>query len=256
MNIKLKLLTGFDTERLREKLLNQKKYKKLLVTYFEKFPQIIDSNSPDFWDKKFTDEPANLVFPVSDDRNSIVASLITPHSRVLNVGAGVGHLEHTIHKKVGKNIDWTGTDFTHKTLNDLKKKFSTYKFIQTGILPLPFSDNTFDVVCLLEVLEHIKPLETFAVLSELHRVTKPNGTILISVPVNEGLEEMAPNNPNSHVRVYSKRLLSFELQVSRFKIQKIIELTAFNSFYGVKKIINRILKLRQPNNLIFILKKK
>ncbi len=262
------LQTGFDTERLRKKLLAQKKHSDLLATYFKKFPEIADSNSPDFWDEKFENEIDDELFYMSVDRNSIVASKIkgdcskknTNHDdseyKVLNVGAGSGQLEKVIAQKIGPSINWTGTDFTHKTLNKLEKNFPKFKFVKTGIVPLPFAENTFDSVCLLEVLEHIQPSETFGVLKELHRVVKTGGTVIISVPINEGLEQMMPNNPNSHVRVYSKKLLSFEATVAGFKIKEIIALTAFNSLYLLKKIINSLFKLRQPNNLIFVLEKK
>ncbi len=253
--------TGFDTERLRKKLLSQKKYTQLLATYLHTLPEITDSNSPEFWDEKFENETDTDLFFMTTDRNTIVANEIQNNCTntacaVLNVGAGSGQLEKIVTQKIKKNVDWIGTDFTQKTLSKLQEEFPRFKFIKTEIVPLPFAKNTFDVVCLLEVLEHIQPTQTFSVLRELYKVTKPGGKVIISVPVNEGLEEMIPINPNSHVRVYSKSLLSFETQVCGFQIKKIIPLTAFRSQYKFKKIINSLFKLRQPNNLIFILEKK
>ncbi|MBP7842553.1 class I SAM-dependent methyltransferase [Candidatus Woesebacteria bacterium] len=251
---------GFDTERVREKLLAQKKYKQLLATYFQKLPEIVDSNSPEFWDEKFENETDAELFYMTTDRNDIIASLIQKNRTnntyaILNVGAGSGQLEKAVTEKIGATINWVGTDFTQKTLKKLQETFPQFSFVKTGIVPLPFADATFDTVCLLEVLEHIRPSQTISVLKELYRVTKHAGTVIISVPVNEGLEQMIPDNPNSHVRVYSKELLSFELKVSGFKIKQIFSLTAFNSLYSIKKLINSILKLREPNNLIFVLEK-
>ena len=260
------LKTGFDTERLRKKLLAQKKYRKLLATYFEKLPEIVDSNSPEFWDEKFENETDAELFYMTTDRNMIVAKEIEQNCKnkslernstckVLNVGAGSGQLEKVIAQRIGTTINWIGTDFTQKMLKKLQQKFPQFSFIKTGIIPLPFVDATFDTVCLLEVLEHIQPSQTLSVLKELYRLTKQTGTVIISVPINEGLEQMMPGNPNSHVRIYSKELLSFELQVSGFKIKKIFALSAFNSLYSIKKLINTFLKLREPNNLIFVLEK-
>lgn len=278
------LKTGFDTERLRKKLLFQKKYVELLQTYFQDFPEIADSNSPEFWDEKFANEIDEELFYMTIDRNNLIASKINDHCKknklikkesifvkrksitekteckILNVGAGSGQLEKAALKKLidyknNPNFEWIGTDFTHKTLEKLRNNFTEFKFVKTDIENLPFPSNSFDVVCLLEVLEHIQPKKTFAVLKELHRVVKPTGIVFVSVPINEGLEEIMPNNPNSHVRIYSKKLLSFELQISGFIIRQIFSLTAFDTRYKLKKIINTITKIRKPNNLIFLLEK-
>jgi SAM-dependent methyltransferase len=55
---------------------------------------------------------------------------------------------------------------------------------------LEFDDHTFDVVICLEMLEHdTKPWITVA---HLHRILKPGGTLLISVPTNGFPEHKYP----------------------------------------------------------------
>lgn len=255
MQIFSQLHSGFDTERLRKKLLQRRKYKALLGTYFAGLPEIQDHNTPEFWDNKFSDSEKILQFPMSKDRNALIASLIVKNSTVLNIGAGKGHLEERVFRNVGNNITWFGTDFTNETLQKLKKNYPTYTFLKTGIDGLSFVPNTFDTICLLEVLEHISPRQTVSVLKKINSLLKPGGKAIISVPVNEGLEAMLPENPNSHLRVYSKKLLAFEFMITGYKIKKVISLTAFARFYKIKKLINSIFKLKRPNNLIFILEK-
>lgn len=46
--------------------------------------------------------------------------------------------------------------------------------------PLPFEDDTFDSASLLDVLEHVADQE--AVLSEIRRVLKPGGRLIVTVP--------------------------------------------------------------------------
>lgn len=56
----------------------------------------------------------------------------------------------------------------------------------------------------IETLEHLT--EPLSFLKEIKRVTKPNGTIIISTPLNETENRFTPSNPY-HVREYSKKEL-------------------------------------------------
>lgn len=81
--------------------------------------------------------------------------------RKLNLGCGTD-------KKVGYiNLDWT--PLVHPDVaHDL------------NAFPYPFEDNAFDLVEAYHVLEHLD--RPFAVMTELHRILKPGGTLHIKVP--------------------------------------------------------------------------
>jgi len=49
--------------------------------------------------------------------------------------------------------------------------------ISSGI---PFSDESFDYVFMIEVMEHVP--NPYGTLTEIHRVLKPNGVLILSVP--------------------------------------------------------------------------
>lgn len=49
-----------------------------------------------------------------------------------------------------------------------------------NILNLPFTDNSFDSILLIEVLEHVPDLNL--AVSELYRVLRPRGLCLVSIP--------------------------------------------------------------------------
>lgn len=249
-----KLQTGFDSERLRKQYLKENQLKQLKETYNNKFSEIENGNTPQFWDSKFGDEQSET-FPMARDRNSQIVFLLHSGSSILNLGSGKGFLEALIWKKFTDKVALTGTDFTEQSLAKLQRQYSSYKFLQAELVKLPFKKNSFDSVCLIEVLEHISPRQTFAVLSEMYRVVRPGGRVFLSVPINEGLEEMMPSNPNEHVRVYSEELLRYEVETAGFSVDRIYRFSAFDKLYPLKKLVNNLFRLRQPNNLLFVLRK-
>jgi len=132
-------------------------------------------------------------------------------------------------------------------------------FKKSNILKIPFEEGYFDVVIVLEVLEHIPPSKTFLALTELKRVMKKGATLIVSVPLNEGLKEMVNKgiNPNGHVRVYAPELIVAELKIARFKVKRKIFLFAFKEMYFIKKLLQKsILRKRwKPNNIIIFANK-
>lgn len=86
---------------------------------------------------------------------------------------------------------------------------------------MPYGKDEFDGALALEVLEHIS--ETDQVLSELARVIKPGGKLVIGVPtastervfyrLNPGFAKMA-----THVHVFTKHELKQKLESAGFKV--------------------------------------
>jgi SAM-dependent methyltransferase len=53
---------------------------------------------------------------------------------------------------------------------------------QGEVTALPFADASFDLVCALDIIEHVD--DELGALSEISRVAKPGGTLLISTPLH------------------------------------------------------------------------
>ena len=70
--------------------------------------------------------------------------------------------------------------------------------------PLPFEAGQFDLVCLLDVLEHIE--DDQAALSEVARLIKPTGHLLVTVPAYAWLWS-AHDEAHHHHRRYTAGLL-------------------------------------------------
>jgi len=46
---------------------------------------------------------------------------------------------------------------------------------------LPYADNSFDLVCAFDIIEHVE--DDLGALAELRRVMKPDGVLLVAVPI-------------------------------------------------------------------------
>lgn len=239
-------------EQHRKQLIDQGRFHQALLTYDEQQDFLPDENTGTFWDKKFILGEED--HPMEQWRTKKVISLIDPQKSVLNLGVGRGFLEHLLFARY-PDLNYTGTDITEKTLKKLRQTFNKQFHFQR-LEKLTYADESFDQVLLLEVLEHIKPNQTFTVLSEIYRVLKKRGMFIVSVPLNEGLEKMLPENPNSHMRLYSESLIKFELKTAGFTINKAYTAAAFHHFFWLKHFINQLLWLRQPNNIIVICQKQ
>jgi SAM-dependent methyltransferase len=57
--------------------------------------------------------------------------------------------------------------------------------VQGRVTSLPFADAAFDLVCALDIIEHVE--DDDGALGEISRVARPDGTVLISAPLHVAL---------------------------------------------------------------------
>jgi ubiquinone/menaquinone biosynthesis C-methylase UbiE len=238
-------------EQLRRRLIDSGDFKNAKLTYQNQKVFLPGSNSPKFWDSKFDFNYAKN--PMEQWRIDFIKKMIKDDQKILNLGVGRGELEKKL--IINGNIDYTGTDITSRTIQRLKQQFPAFKFKKENLKKLTFKSNSFDLIILTEVLEHIIPSETFIILSEIFRVLKKSGMFIISVPVNEGLENTLPLNPNSHMRLYSERLILYELTTAGFKVTKMLNASAFSKNFLIKSLLNSVFSFRKPNNLLIVCQK-
>jgi demethylmenaquinone methyltransferase/2-methoxy-6-polyprenyl-1,4-benzoquinol methylase len=120
-----------------------------------------------------------LTLPLSHVRNKVVAiANIDKGSKVLDVATGTGQQAFAFAKC---GYDVTGVDLTESMLEIARKhnKSGFVKFEIGDATHLRFEENTFDTSCISFAL-HDMPLNIREkVLSEMVRVTKPDGVIII-----------------------------------------------------------------------------
>ena len=114
-----------------------------------------------------------------------------------------------------------GVDLSPRAVEFCKER--GLKTVKLGdISRLPYRDNYFDLVCLMDVIEHIE--KDRLAIKEARRVLKPGGIILVTMPA---LPFIYSNHDKEqgHFRRYSKKELDRLFKNSGFKNLKI---TYFN----------------------------
>jgi len=77
-----------------------------------------------------------------------------------------------------------GVDGHSKSLAEAHARLASATLVHSDAVRLPFADDGFDIVCALDVLEHVEPLPF---LREIHRTLRPGGRMLLSVPAFSSL---------------------------------------------------------------------
>jgi SAM-dependent methyltransferase len=103
---------------------------------------------------------------------------------LLDVGCGIGWYEKYMSEK--GCIFFVGVDVDHNALCKAKKGVSTNRceFVRASANTLPFKQSSFDAISLFDVLEHLPADSEFGFFSEVNRILKANGSVVVSVPNN------------------------------------------------------------------------
>lgn len=169
-----------------------------LITRDTTKKQMRDSykNYPDTQPKGFESFHASTFEPIFCE--------IVPGARVLDVGCNSGEFMKML--RDGKGCDVVGVDVSTAALKIARKK--KLKVYNASAEKLPFSDGSFDVVILREVLVHVH--EPIKALKEIRRVLRPKGYLLGSAP-HANLEKMVWDDKRLHHRYYNEETLLEDL---------------------------------------------
>jgi 2-polyprenyl-3-methyl-5-hydroxy-6-metoxy-1,4-benzoquinol methylase len=157
-------------------------------------------------------------------RSAFLLAHVRPGQSVLDVGCGEAWFTEAL---LEAGVRAIGVDVAREPLERARARRPD---LDVGLVEqggeLPFVDACFEVVWAGEEIEHVP--DTAAWLSEVRRVLRPGGRLLISTPAHSPLGVMwlalrpsafdAHFDPRSdHVRFYTKRTLAALLEDFRFE---------------------------------------
>lgn len=156
-------------------------------------------------------------------RQELIKNLLKSENpkNILDVGCGTGETLSFL-KTIFPRARLTGVDASSQAVRYTRNRGHEAKVADA--LHLPFADNSFDTVLLLDVIEHIR--DDAKVIKEARRVLKSGGTIIITVPALQIIWSAHDIN-QGHFRRYTRRRLR---SLSRKNKLKLRFLSYFNFF--------------------------
>jgi SAM-dependent methyltransferase len=97
--------------------------------------------------------------------------------RLLDIGGDTGAVSNEYLKKA-TSVSMIDCNRNHLAIG--RKKFPNVKFYYGAAERLPFKDAFFDVVTMTDTFEHVH--DERKTMDEVHRVLKPGGKLILSVP--------------------------------------------------------------------------
>lgn len=158
--------------------------------------------------------------------DSLAASGIRPGAKVLDFGCGHGHL---LKHLADRGLSASGIDFSPDNVRHANELTASNPRVLGASLvtsiPTSLDAGVFDTVFLVETMEHLLNPDLDATIGEIHRVLRPGGTAIITVPNDENLavaETVCPDcggvfHPVQHVRSWSKTSLERYMWQAGFK---------------------------------------
>lgn len=147
------------------------------------------------------------------------------HGKILDIGCGT--FPHFLNlTQFGKKYGLDRIFFDASGFEQDEE--SKIQFVQHDILseaPLPFDDETFNVVTMLAVIEHLTPESLQKLLTDIHRVLAPGGKYIFTTPVSwtHGLLKIM-----ARLRLVSaEEIDEHEIQYTRGQMEEIMAAAGF-----------------------------
>ena len=107
---------------------------------------------------------------------------------ILDIGCGRGEIISYCAslgaRTVGLDYSTAAIKISASHIKDTNSKGSNYLLVNSNAVKLPFIEESFDIVFMMDIVEHLYPDELLKVFFEVKRILKPCGTLLIHTMPN------------------------------------------------------------------------
>lgn len=173
----------------------------------------------EYYEELWAALPAQLAPPDWDVRRQFLLSGLHEQDRALDLGCGDGAFTEVMASAGAQTV---GAEVAEEALARARRRHPALDFQLVPIDgPLPFEDCRFELVWASEVIEHAA--DTARWLSEVRRVLKPGGRLLLTTPSHGrlrvalgGLERFSPAL-GDHLHLYTRRSLRSLLEEFGFE---------------------------------------
>jgi ubiquinone/menaquinone biosynthesis C-methylase UbiE len=170
-------------------------------------------------------------------------------SKVLDVGAG-----GCPHRKLFSHCKYFSQDFVQLADVQIQNQvgYGKINFV-SDIINIPVTDSSFDVVLCTEVIEHVP--DPISAITEISRILKPGGTLLLTAPLQSGLHQEPYHFYGGYTKYWYQKFLTennlsdihIEPNGSLYTTYFSLGLTTFKSFLEIiadnKNLLRKLIAL-------------
>jgi len=224
-----------------------------------------------FWDyenneRKF--QGAWFTFQVGDGVWNFTKRFIPKKAKILDYSAGKGFLSKRILEESTMAVDCA--EFSGKGLQNIEHLISHYpnfgRVIPIQSFPIDAADHSYDAVYFVEAIEHLTDNYYLTTLTELKRLIKYGGILIITTRNNENLDENLVCCPDcgcvfhrvQHIRSFTPKIMTSLMESLGF-ITLYCRALNFSQYKDKLKLSTKIIKfvnnyrkdIKQPH-LVYI----
>ncbi len=140
---------------------------------------------------------------------------------ILEIGCGNGFNSSLLSKNPSLKI--IGIDKSKEAISTSKKRYPWISFEIMDAEKMSFSDQYFDEIYAMDVLEHIDNLNN--VLNEISRILKKNGKLIVNIPASKSEKLLLNIRPSyfkeiHHIRIFKDNELEKILEKRNYILLK------------------------------------
>lgn len=174
-------------------------------------------------------------------RYNFALDFVDKGSVVLDIACGVGYGSHILAAKAERVV---GVDISEESIKFAKKNYGAknIEYILSSAGKDIFSDNSFDIICSFETIEHLEDGPRKKYLFNLAKWLKPGGVLLLSTPNKKITSPFSEKPLNKfHVLEYTRENLLNEAS-AYLEVKEVFGQRPIKKIY-TKYLVRRVIGL-------------